>query len=154
MLKPVKRIICPVDVYDFQPETAEYAVTLAAALDAKIVVVYVMGPVPLHIIGEGKLLFTPNEEKALKQAAEAEMAKILSGYFGECADKGEVLLGQPADRIVQFAEECPADMIIMASHGRSALGRVIYGSVTTRVLANTSIPVLVIPPSKKEQGKH
>ena len=150
MLKTIKRIICPIDVYDFQPEAAGYATMLANALGAKITVLYVMEPLPPRYYAEGGSIppsFT--EEEALMRKAEAEMGKILPKCFDSSVDKSEVVLGQAADKIIQTAEDSSADMIVMASHGRSILGRVIHGSVTNKVLAYTKIPVLVIQPSKE-----
>lgn len=153
-MKTIKRIICPVDVYDFQPEAAEYAMTLANALEAKITVLYVMEPVSPHYYGEGYYgeggPFSPfAEEKTAMQRAETKMEEIMTHFCNICQDKREVVLGQAADQIVRIAEEASADMIIMASHGRSAWGRAIHGSVTNKVLANTKKPVLVIYPKEK-----
>ncbi len=49
----------------------------------------------------------------------------------------------PADGIVQVADEIGANLIVMASHGRRGLGRLLLGSQTNNVLAQTKIPVLV-----------
>ena len=49
----------------------------------------------------------------------------------------------PAEGIVQVADEIGADLIVMASHGRRGLGRLLLGSQTSNVLAQTRIPVLV-----------
>ncbi|MDL2209531.1 universal stress protein [Desulfovibrio sp. OttesenSCG-928-O18] len=147
-MKIIKRIICPVDMYDFQPEAAEYATTLAEALGAKITVLYVMEPLPSQYYAEdGPIPPTFAEEEEAKRRAEAKMPEILSTFFNASVDKGIVVLGLAADQIIRVAEESSADMIIMASHGRSALGRVIHGSVTNKVLANTKIPVLVTKPA-------
>lgn len=148
MLKTIKRIICPVDVYDFQPEAAEYAMTLANALDAKITVLYVFEPLPSRYDGYGYTINPSEQGKTMTQKAEAKMSEILSEFFNSSVAKGEVVLGLAADQIAKVAEESSADIIVMASHGRSALGRVIHGSVTNKVLADTKIPVLVITPSK------
>lgn len=151
MLRTIKKILFPVDVYDFQPEAADYAMTLAKAFDAKISVLYVMEPLPPRYHSEGgaiPLAFVEEEEETALRRAEEKMAEILADCFNACADKSEVLLGQAAEQIGRIAEECSADIIVMASHGRSILGRVIYGSVTNKVLANTKVPVLVIQPLK------
>jgi nucleotide-binding universal stress UspA family protein len=52
--------------------------------------------------------------------------------------------GHAADEIVAFATEQKIDLIVMGTHGHSALGNVILGSVTTGVLARCKIPVLLI----------
>jgi len=56
----------------------------------------------------------------------------------------EVLLGNPAEEIVSFAEHNGADLIAIASHGRSGLSRWVYGSVTDRILRSVCIPVLMV----------
>lgn len=138
-MKTIRKIICPVDIYDFQPETAEYALTLAGALGAEITVLYVLEPLPprytIHYA-----------EIEMEQKAKAKMAEIIHHFL---QDKGRIVTGDAAGEIVKIAEECSGDMIVMASHGRSVLGRAFFGSVTNKVLASTKIPVLVIHPSKE-----
>jgi nucleotide-binding universal stress UspA family protein len=53
--------------------------------------------------------------------------------------------GQAGDAIVALAEEGGFDMIVMGTHGHSALGNMVMGSVATRVLARCKKPVLLIP---------
>ena len=67
--------------------------------------------------------------------------------FGDMAEKVEMVSteGDPAKSIVDFAEANDIDLIIMGSHGLDAvLNRLLMGSVTTRVLHHTTIPVLVV----------
>ena len=52
--------------------------------------------------------------------------------------------GVPAERIVELAQAGDFDLVVLGSHGHSALGNVLLGSVATRVLADCRIPVLVI----------
>ena len=56
----------------------------------------------------------------------------------------EVLLGNPAEEIASFAEHDGADLIIMASHGRSGPSRWAYGSVTDKVFRASCVPVLMV----------
>jgi nucleotide-binding universal stress UspA family protein len=52
--------------------------------------------------------------------------------------------GDPATLIVQTAEECHADLIVIGAHGHSALGRLLMGSVTEEVLRKAQCPVLTV----------
>jgi nucleotide-binding universal stress UspA family protein len=52
--------------------------------------------------------------------------------------------GRPPDEILQFAQENPVDLIVMTTHGRSGLSRLIYGSVADRVLHGAKVPVLLV----------
>jgi nucleotide-binding universal stress UspA family protein len=54
------------------------------------------------------------------------------------------LVGDAAGRITQFALEHEADLIVMGSHGHTALGSVALGSVATKVLASCRVPVLIV----------
>ncbi len=64
----------------------------------------------------------------------------------------EVVGGEPADAIIYVAEQRRVDMIIMSTHGRSGLSRVLFGSITLRVLEIASMPVLVVPNREREES--
>lgn len=64
----------------------------------------------------------------------------------------EVAIGDPARRIIDTAVDLGAEMIVMASHGRGALGRLIYGSVADRVGRASPIPVMVVRARQLEPG--
>jgi nucleotide-binding universal stress UspA family protein len=57
-----------------------------------------------------------------------------------------VALGDPAVAIAEEAAERGAGMIVMSTHGRSGLGRWLYGSVASRVMQEAAVPVLLVPP--------
>lgn len=60
----------------------------------------------------------------------------------------EVLSGNPAEEIIRYTDEHTCSLIVMSTHGRSGLTRWVYGSVTERILAKASSPVLLIRPEK------
>lgn len=55
-----------------------------------------------------------------------------------------IRFGQPADEIIAYAEETGCDLIAMSTHGRSGLGRWVYGSIADKVLRGSTIPVLLV----------
>lgn len=63
----------------------------------------------------------------------------------------EVVAAEPAEAIVQIAEQRRVDMVIMSTHGRSGLSRVLFGSITLKVLEIASMPVLVVPNREREE---
>ncbi|MDY7079589.1 MAG: universal stress protein [Chloroflexota bacterium] len=60
--------------------------------------------------------------------------------------EGVVRQGMPGDVIVAYAEEIKADIIAIATHGRSGLGRLFFGSVAEHVLKESGLPILMIKP--------
>ena len=81
---------------------------------------------------------------------EEEAEKVLSPVRAFGQQNGwkldtRYVAGQAGDAIVALAEEGAFDMIVMGTHGHSALGNVVMGSVATRVLARVKKPVLLIP---------
>lgn len=55
-----------------------------------------------------------------------------------------IRFGQPADEILAYALEHGCDMIVMSTHGRSGVGRWVYGSVADKVLRGSKIPILLV----------
>ena len=89
----------------------------------------------------------------LLKSARQRMQELVERYradLAECA--GEVLEGDPADRIVAFAADQQADLIVMGTHGARGIEKILLGSVAERVLKRAACPVLIVNPYRGEQG--
>ena len=89
-------------------------------------------------------------------SAEGEARRSVAQAETILRDKGidvrsEVLLGDPAEEIIDYAEKEGADLIIMCSHGSGGIRRWVFGSVTEKVLRGSTTPVLVIRPEELER---
>jgi nucleotide-binding universal stress UspA family protein len=62
--------------------------------------------------------------------------------------RSQILLGDPAEEIIEFAEKEHVDLIVMCSHGSGGIRRWVFGSVTEKVLRGTTIPVLIVRPKE------
>jgi nucleotide-binding universal stress UspA family protein len=58
-----------------------------------------------------------------------------------------IRVGEPASAILELAADCEADLIVMATHGRTGFGRILLGSVADRVLRSSRVPVLLLHPN-------
>jgi nucleotide-binding universal stress UspA family protein len=80
---------------------------------------------------------------------EAALDKLLAEIFAEdikpITIRQKVEIGAPHTSIVEVAEREGADLIVMATHGRTGLSHILLGSVTEKVVARAPCPVLVIP---------
>ena len=60
-----------------------------------------------------------------------------------------LMLGAPADEIVRLAAAEGVDLIVMATHGRTGIGRLVMGSVAEAVMRDASCPVLILKPGSR-----
>ena len=146
----LKRILVPLDFSDPAMSSLSYAAGLGQSFGAELVLLYVAEPPP----------FAPDlsdshgyEEKVASHAREQ-----LDLTTQEYLDKGVktravVRFGRPATEIVAAARDEQADLIIMATHGRSGLKHLV-GSVTEKVVRLATRPVLVTHFGRDETPPH
>ncbi len=146
----IKEILVPTDGSETAQKSVKYAVELAEQTDATITLLSVIDK-GLFVTKSIPALATPTHliepiEDYLKQAAEAyiEKAERLCKKKGVQA-KRVIRSGHPVEEIIKEAEKSKVDLIIMGSHGRSAMRAVLLGGITFGVIhKDTKIPVLVI----------
>ncbi|MBO4684753.1 MAG: universal stress protein, partial [Desulfovibrio sp.] len=78
--------------------------------------------------------------------AEKSMDAFLDENFQGVKAEGRVIVGYASDEILKKASEEECDMIVMGTHGRRGIDRLIFGSVAEKVVKNSTVPVLTIRP--------
>lgn len=142
---PFDDILVAVDLGEQARDVVQAARDLAATTDAAITVLHVghsallMAP-PVHA-GAAYPQLTLHAEQAGRAALEA-LAEDLVPDGQAC----QIALrqGDPADEIVACAEENNHDLIVMGTHGRKGLARLLMGSVAEQVVRHSSVPVLLV----------
>lgn len=143
-----KHIVIATDGSAASEHAAQLAVGMARTHGAKLTAVYVVDPYPYLGVGE----VNPQGFQAYMAAAQAQAAQAhaqvetLCKQGGEPAVALEVRLVEEvgaASGIVQTAASLGADLIVLGSHGRSGIARMMLGSVSTKVVAESKVPVLV-----------
>ncbi|MBX3269410.1 MAG: universal stress protein [Sandaracinaceae bacterium] len=143
MTKPVRSILCPVDFSAASEEAARYAVSLAQALGAeRITFLHVFQP-PIYPVGEAShTLLDETAHAALKDHFRREVEGLAKRHGGHGIEADAKLVeGYPHPVIVDTAREIGADMIVLATHGRTGLGHFLLGSVAEKVVRTSPIPV-------------
>jgi universal stress protein A len=147
MKVPFEKILCPV-AFDDQERAVLDAVRQLAGSVATIYLLHVVPALPA--IGEPQVAKTVEEEKP----AEAEARKLLKELAAQRLPglKYETLtesafLADTAKAILTAAQEIKPDVIVMSTHGRSGLTRLVLGSVTNSVIREAPCPVITIRPS-------
>lgn len=141
-----KHILVPVDGSPTAQLAVEKAIQLAKAFDSRVSTIFVIDPYPFTGVGTD---FAYGQAKYLSAAtAEANAAvKAAKAAFVDAGVSVEasVIESHTAWRgVVKAAESMQADLIVMGSHGRSGLEKLVLGSVTQAVLSHTKLPVLVV----------
>jgi nucleotide-binding universal stress UspA family protein len=169
MLPEIKTILYATGLGQGAPYVFRYALTLARQHQAKIVIVHAVEPltpfgqslIEQYIAHDLSVEMHRQARQSVKDALNDKLAKLCAA---ECPSAKEcqlivssiqVIDGYPAQVILNVAKECAADLIVMGAHSHSAVGEVMVGSTTRKVLHSADQPVLVvkIPKSGTEKNK-
>lgn len=139
-----KRILVPVDSAPQSDSALEHALDIYP--DATLVLLHVLDPSSWISSDEyGDILYDDSVEDTKKSSAD----KLLSEMKGTAEGSGATvetkrLMGRPAHTIVEYATENDIDGIVMGSHGRSGLDRLVLGSVAESVTRRATVPVTIV----------
>lgn len=141
-----KHILVPVDGSETSQLAVDKSVALAKAFGSRVTAIFVIDPYPFTGVGTD---FAYGQSEYLSAAtAEANAAiKAAKETFkaaGVAVETSVVESHNAWRGVVQTAESVQADLIVMGSHGRSGLEKLVLGSVTQAVLSHTHLPVLVV----------
>jgi nucleotide-binding universal stress UspA family protein len=140
-------ILAPTDGSPLSEKAVDAAIELAKQLQGKIVTISVAEPAPFVALSEGGAIpgdLEAYEEKAM-QVAQHRVQKVAAAASAANVpcEALAVLSFSPYEEIIRAAEDYKCDVIFMASHGRRGLTKLFLGSETQKVLAHSTIPVLV-----------
>jgi nucleotide-binding universal stress UspA family protein len=150
----IRKILLPTDFSECANYALSYAASLARKFSASIICVHVIEPVmpAVGYTGLTEPLPIADLSEQLEESAERELPKI--GECDDCAglDIEEVIVhGDASAEIVRVAEERKVDLIVIASHGRTGLGRILFGSTAESIVRHAPCPVLVVKPNQESE---
>lgn len=139
-----KRICCAVDFSEPSWIAMEQAADLAGGLRAGLTLVHVL--VPAVTAPTDVLVAVPAVEEAETRRAEETLEVWRSDAETRAGVpvRARVLSGDPAGALARFVEEEGCDLLVVGTHGRTGLSRLVLGSVAERVLRRAPAPVLVV----------
>ena len=133
----LNKIVCPIDFSDFNNAANEYASVLAKSTGARLIYVHVT--VNAEVYGSYAYVAEPPDEGAILEKLK-EVKPTVEGVEAEYV----VLTGGASEGVVTYVNENDVDLIVMGTHGRTGLGRLLMGSVAEEVVRRASCPVLAI----------
>jgi nucleotide-binding universal stress UspA family protein len=146
-----KRILVAVDFSDTSREALRRTVEMARLLSSEVFCLHVI-EVPY---GAGEAAFIAQNMKERSRAEKnrrRELAQLLEEKGCDSANV-KVVAGTPYHEILKEAAEANVDLIVVGSHGRSGVRRVLLGSTSERVIRHSECPVLVYRLEKREKAK-
>ena len=152
----LRAILIPTDFSGCANYALPYAAAIARATNAKLICVHVVEPIAPAVgyTGLAEPLPIADISEQMEDSAERELPKL--GECDECAGLNveEVMVhGDAAAEIVRVAQEREVDLIVISSHGRTGLGRILFGSTAEAVVRHASCPVLVVKPPQEEESE-
>ena len=146
-MKEIKKILCAVDLSEHSKDVAEYAVLLAKGFNASVVVVYTAPSLSQYVGFHVPPNTIENFVGEIVSGAEKSMESFVAENFAGVESTGKVLIGYAAEEILANAHEEKVDIIVMGTHGRKGIDRILFGSVAEKVVKNADMPVLTVRPS-------
>lgn len=139
-----KRVLVPLDGSPLAESIIPFLIEIAGPLDMSIVLLRVLEPVPIAVV-EGVRQTMVDISEARVRDAEAYLASVAATLkLRGISASYQVRTGRPDLRIVEAARDVSADLVAMSTHGRSGLGRLLFGSVAEQVLRHSEVPVFMM----------
>jgi nucleotide-binding universal stress UspA family protein len=152
IINEIKRVVTPVDFSDNSKLIAESAGYFAGKFGASMYLVFIVQNFEDYSGFFVPQMTLPTLEGELTESAEVKMASFCGEMVDFCKAAGvkelnyKVFMGDVGEKIVEYANEIEADLIIMGTHGYKGLEKIMFGSVADKVVRAASCPVMTINP--------
>ena len=145
-----RRILIATDGSRLSSKAIEEGIALARSVGASVVGFHARLPVMLPYYAESAIVFPQKTEELIEKQGVDAAKRFLAKMEAIAKKAGVAFKGvhsvdvSPADAIVRIARKEKCELIVMASHGRRGITRLLLGSETSHVLTRARIPVLVV----------
>jgi len=144
---PYGRILCPVDLDDDAGSELAAAAELGRHFAATVFVLRVVPSAILPTAAAGVPVPPAADlNRSREESALARLRKVSRSVLADVKCELMVQLGDPAEAILGAQKSLRPDLIVMGTHGRKGLRRLVLGSVAERVVREASCPVLTVKP--------
>jgi nucleotide-binding universal stress UspA family protein len=139
-----KRALVPLDGSPVAEAIVPFILEIAGPLDMAVRLLHVVEPIR-SVVGDGAGPVIVDDPVARQRDAEEYLAALAAELRARGIDASwEVRRGAAATAILAAAKSFGADLIAMSTHGRSGLGRLLFGSVAEQVLRHADVPVFLM----------
>ncbi|MGW8195227.1 MAG: universal stress protein [Desulforhopalus sp.] len=152
IIHEITKVVTPVDFSDNSKLIAESSAYLAGKFGASMYLVFVVQNFEDYSGFFVPQMTLPTLEGELVESAEQKMASFCDEVSEYCKKAGvkhleyKVFMGDVGEKIVEYAQDIEADLIVMGTHGYKGLEKIMFGSVADKVVRTASCPVTTINP--------
>lgn len=152
IISEIHKVVTPVDFSDNSKLIAESAAYFCGKFNASMYLVFVVQNFEDYSGFFVPQMTIPALEGELAESAEVKMASFCEEMKAFCEKSGvsklhyKVFMGDVGEKIVEYANELEADLIVMGTHGYKGLEKIMFGSVADKVVRSASCPVMTINP--------
>ena len=145
-MKPaLDRILVPIDFGPASLAALDYAIELAQKFGSKVTLVHAYS---IPVTEYGEMIQRPIGE--MESQAKTALDELLGRTRAKYANvEGEVVFGETARQILDMVEARRCGLVVMGTHGRRGLTRVLLGSVAERIVRTSPVPVLTVSAPKE-----
>jgi universal stress protein A len=149
----LKKIVVATDLSDYSLAAIEYAASFRLLYTSELFLVHILDIIPPTLSPyKTALAKSPDYSSQLADGRRQLQEFIATKINPDIAITPVVRSGSPAEEIKRFAEEEGADLIVMATHGRTGLKHMLMGSVAEKVVRISTVPVLTVKPRGIRDG--
>ncbi len=145
MESDIKKILVPIDFSDYSKSALKYAVNFCKNFNAEMILIYVVEPViypPDFSMGQ---IAIPSVNAEWDERARQELDKLAKEEIPDSVPvKTIIKTGKPFLEIIENAGELDVDLIIIATHGRTGVEHILFGSTAEKVVRKAPCPVLTL----------
>jgi len=144
-----RHVLIPTDGSELAHKAVVHGLALAKAVGAKVTALTVEPSFNVYGVPPSQMAKVSAAFEEYAEQVKKHAARVLNKVADEARASGvpcetlQLTQDRPFESIVATAKDRGCDLIVMASHGRTGIAAMVLGSVTTQVLAHTTIPVLV-----------
>ncbi|MBW2092677.1 MAG: universal stress protein [Deltaproteobacteria bacterium] len=144
-----KKILFPIDFSEVQEDMIDYVLTTAEKFESEIYILYVVRDLTYftELDVPHPSIYSFNQD--IQKGAEKKMKAFCDEHFQGKKYSYHILVGDPATEVVNFIEENGIELVIMGTHGRQGLNRIVFGSMAEKIARNSPVPILIIKPSRE-----
>ncbi len=148
-MKEFKKILFPVDLSESSPKIVPFVTIMAQKFDSEIHLLFVA-----RVFDYFSGIYVPHPsinkfEAEIVEGAEKRLDEFTEENFKNLPDtKATVASGDISEEILKYIQSKGIDLLVMGTHGRKGLEKVVFGSVAERVAKASPVPVLLVNPYK------